>query len=236
MAQKVAVQSAARGGGLDWKSSDKPLRFHGVEYNNHHAVTAAVTYWISVSTTFPGLNFAGYGVSFRPTGARCEDDLQLGERRKPEDAKAIARQHADQAKATATMAPDFPDLPACLDRRKTQATAGTALSMTLPLYPSEAAIADTVLGPGRRDEWKGLVQVLEREGFPPITMSQIIRCWPSAAMSCRRKCSHGLNRPARVARRIMTAPTPRLYASTRRIRTHPIMNCTRIRSGPTATR
>lgn len=40
--------------------------------------------------------------------------------------------------------------------------------MTMPLYPSEAQIAREVLGPGRTEEWKGLVQVLEREGFPPI--------------------------------------------------------------------
>src|SRR5262249_37784731 len=49
----------------------------------------------------------------------------------------------------------------------------------LPLYPSEAAIADAVLGPGRRDEWTGLVQVLEGEGFPPIQPRFGGRHWES---------------------------------------------------------
>ena len=38
----------------------------------------------------------------------------------------------------------------------------------LPLYPTEAQIARKVLGPGRLDEWKGIVQVLERSGFPKV--------------------------------------------------------------------
>lgn len=49
----------------------------------------------------------------------------------------------------------------------------------LPLYPSEAEIAREVLGPGRVAEWKGLVQVLEREGFPPIQPRFGGRFWPS---------------------------------------------------------
>ena len=49
--------------------------------------------------------------------------------------------------------------------------------MSMPLYPSEAQIAREVLGPGRLDEWKGLVQVLEREGFPPIQPRYGGRYW-----------------------------------------------------------
>jgi hypothetical protein len=30
------------------------------------------------------------------------------------------------------------------------------------------SFAERVLGPGRSDEWKGLVQILEREGFPKV--------------------------------------------------------------------
>src|SRR5690242_6505458 len=51
--------------------------------------------------------------------------------------------------------------------------------MSLPLYPNDAMIADAVLGPGRRDEWKGIVQMLEREGFPPIQPRFGGRYWPA---------------------------------------------------------
>jgi hypothetical protein len=50
-------------------------------------------------------------------------------------------------------------------------------SNVMPLYPTEAQIAREVLGPGRLDEWKGLVQVLEREGFPPIQPRYGGRYW-----------------------------------------------------------
>lgn len=51
--------------------------------------------------------------------------------------------------------------------------------MSLPLYPSEAQIARRVLGPNRTDEWKGLVQILEREGFPKIEPRFGARYWPA---------------------------------------------------------
>ena len=53
------------------------------------------------------------------------------------------------------------------------------MSDDFPLYPSEAQIARKVFGQGRADEWKGLVVVLEREGFPPIQPRYGGRFWPA---------------------------------------------------------
>lgn len=47
----------------------------------------------------------------------------------------------------------------------------------MPLYPTEPQIARKVLGPGRLDEWRGLVVVLERQGFPPIQLQYGGRFW-----------------------------------------------------------
>lgn len=52
----------------------------------------------------------------------------------------------------------------------------------LPLYPSEGQIARKVLGPGRFEEWKGLVQILEREGFPQIEPRYGGRYWPKCEL------------------------------------------------------
>ena len=68
------------------------------------------------------------------------------------------------------------------------------MSRVIPLYLTEAQVAREVLGPGRLDEWKGLVVVLEREGFPPVDPQFGGRYWPA--------CEHWF----RVRNRLVTMP------------------------------
>jgi hypothetical protein len=85
------------------------------EHYTHNATSAAGKYFLSVSTSFPGFKFNGYGVSFRPTGARGEQDIELGNKRKLEDAKAIAQRHADKSKSPARVAPELSQIDAAFE-------------------------------------------------------------------------------------------------------------------------
>ena len=49
----------------------------------------------------------------------------------------------------------------------------------IPLYPSEAEIAEAVLGPRRSGEWKSLAVILERHGLPKIIPQSGARYWPA---------------------------------------------------------
>lgn len=81
----------------------------------------------------------------------------------------------------------------------------------MPLYPTEAQIAREVLGPGRLDEWRGLVVVLEREGFPPIRPRYGGRFWEACVEWFRSE--NGLSTMAAggfgTEDGIETCPTPR---------------------------
>ncbi|MFK8251772.1 hypothetical protein [Ancylobacter terrae] len=49
----------------------------------------------------------------------------------------------------------------------------------MPLYPSEAEIAEAVLGTKRSAEWKSLAVILERHGLPKVSHLTGARYWPS---------------------------------------------------------
>jgi len=85
------------------------------------------------------------------------------------------------------------------------------MSRDLPLFPSETEIARRVLGPGHVSEWKGLVVILEREGFPQVNTRFGGRYWPA----CERwfQAAHGLTNmmPGRLGREdgVETCPEPK---------------------------
>lgn len=56
--------------------------------------------------------------------------------------------------------------------------ARSALKAIIPLFPTEAEIAELVLGPGRLEEWKGIATVLQRHGLPAIDPVTGRRYWP----------------------------------------------------------
>ncbi len=81
----------------------------------------------------------------------------------------------------------------------------------LPLYPTEAQIAQKVLGPGRLDDWKALVVILESEGFPRVEQLFRARYWPACEMWFQAK--HRLVRlaPGQLGKEdgVETAPEPK---------------------------
>lgn len=81
----------------------------------------------------------------------------------------------------------------------------------LPLYPSEAQISRRVFGPGRTDEWRALVHILERKGFPQIDPLIGRRYWRACQMWFDAR--HGIVdiRPGQLGKPDgeETSPTPR---------------------------
>lgn len=59
-----------------------------------------------------------------------------------------------------------------------------------PLYLSEAAIADRVLGQNSKARWESVAALWEREGLPRIDPLTGCRYWPAVRMFLDRR--HGL--------------------------------------------
>lgn len=53
---------------------------------------------------------------------------------------------------------------------------------TPPLYLPDPEIAKLVIGPGRSKEWPGIVQALERQGFPQASPLFGGRYWPAVRL------------------------------------------------------
>jgi hypothetical protein len=63
--------------------------------------------------------------------------------------------------------------------RVTARSKAVSSSELLPLFPTEAQIAERVLGVGKFEKWQGIAPELERDGFPKVEALFGGRYWPS---------------------------------------------------------